>query len=263
MKSCPTCNRTYSDDTITFCLVDGSILSAPYDPEATQSFSYPQDTEPSKAANTIPSLSSSPVFIPETKQGQVSEKRSRKRGLIYGVVIILLLTTGLIIGLGWNSLFGNNNSQARQTGSVDQTNTTVTKTSPTATQTTTPKVTPQTSPSPSPKTTPSLAKKIDITGTWTGTFANRDAILFIDSQNGDSFSGILKNSKKAIIAVSGRINPNTRQISIQENRVVEEATEGPSWILGSNSGSLSTDGKEISGSGKDKAGHVYTWSFNK
>jgi hypothetical protein len=36
MKSCPTCNRTYSDNTITFCLVDGTILSAPYDPEATQ-----------------------------------------------------------------------------------------------------------------------------------------------------------------------------------------------------------------------------------
>jgi cytoskeletal protein RodZ len=261
MKSCPTCNRTYSDDTITFCLVDGSILSAPYDSEATQAFPYPQNTEPSKAANTIPSSPSPPIFIPETKQSQVSEKRSRKRGLIFGVVIIIVLTTGLIIGLGWNSLFGNNNSQAKQSGSVDQTNNTVAKTLPTATQTAAPTVTPQTSPS--PKTTPQLVKKLDITGTWTGTFANRDAILFINSQNGDSFSGILKNSKKAIIAVSGRINPNTRQISIQENRVVEEATEGPGWILGSNSGSLSTDGKEISGSGKDKAGHVYTWSFNK
>jgi hypothetical protein len=73
MKSCPTCNRTYSDDTITFCLVDGSILSAPYDPEATQSFSYPQNTEPSKAANTIPSSSSPPVFIPEAEQNPVSK----------------------------------------------------------------------------------------------------------------------------------------------------------------------------------------------
>ncbi len=31
MKSCPTCDRTF-DDTMTFCLVDGSILSAPFDP---------------------------------------------------------------------------------------------------------------------------------------------------------------------------------------------------------------------------------------
>lgn len=34
MKSCPTCNRTF-EDTFTFCLVDGSILSAPFDPQST------------------------------------------------------------------------------------------------------------------------------------------------------------------------------------------------------------------------------------
>src|SRR5437868_2554626 len=36
MKSCPKRNRTYSDDTFAFCLADGSLLSAPFDPEATQ-----------------------------------------------------------------------------------------------------------------------------------------------------------------------------------------------------------------------------------
>src|SRR4051812_10222623 len=34
MKSCPTCKRTY-EDTLTYCLIDGSILSAPFDPQAT------------------------------------------------------------------------------------------------------------------------------------------------------------------------------------------------------------------------------------
>lgn len=33
MKRCPECNRTYSDGTISFCLADGSLLSAPYDPQ--------------------------------------------------------------------------------------------------------------------------------------------------------------------------------------------------------------------------------------
>lgn len=32
MKSCPTCNRTYPDDNLAFCLMDGAVLSAPYDP---------------------------------------------------------------------------------------------------------------------------------------------------------------------------------------------------------------------------------------
>lgn len=40
MKSCPTCNRTYPDDTLAFCLMDGAVLSAPYDHQATR---YPSD----------------------------------------------------------------------------------------------------------------------------------------------------------------------------------------------------------------------------
>lgn len=35
MKSCPTCNRTYSDDTLVFCLMDGSVLSPPNGAEQT------------------------------------------------------------------------------------------------------------------------------------------------------------------------------------------------------------------------------------
>lgn len=35
MKNCPTCNRTYHDE-FSFCLVDGSVLSAPYRSDETQ-----------------------------------------------------------------------------------------------------------------------------------------------------------------------------------------------------------------------------------
>jgi hypothetical protein len=35
MKRCPLCNRTYSNEEFTFCLDDGSLLSAPYDPKQT------------------------------------------------------------------------------------------------------------------------------------------------------------------------------------------------------------------------------------
>ena len=35
MKRCPTCSRTYADDTFSFCLADGALLSASYDPDAT------------------------------------------------------------------------------------------------------------------------------------------------------------------------------------------------------------------------------------
>lgn len=45
MKSCPKCNRTF-EDTLTFCLIDGSILSAPFDPHATLASPEPGQTEP-------------------------------------------------------------------------------------------------------------------------------------------------------------------------------------------------------------------------
>jgi len=45
MKSCPACNRTF-DDTMTFCLVDGSVLSAPFDPKATQQPPASRNTDP-------------------------------------------------------------------------------------------------------------------------------------------------------------------------------------------------------------------------
>lgn len=35
MKQCPVCNRTYADDTLSYCLDDGSLLAATRDPEAT------------------------------------------------------------------------------------------------------------------------------------------------------------------------------------------------------------------------------------
>ena len=38
MKRCPQCNRTYSDETFSFCLEDGAVLSAPFDPDATLAF---------------------------------------------------------------------------------------------------------------------------------------------------------------------------------------------------------------------------------
>jgi hypothetical protein len=106
-------------------------------------------------------------------------------------------------------------------------------------------------------------QKVDVTGNWTGTFANREAVLYINSQDGNSFSGILKNSKGAIVAVSGRVEPDTRQVVIQETRIIEGVKEGPAWVLGTDTGNLAVDGRRISGSGKDKAGHVYAWSFSK
>jgi hypothetical protein len=41
MKRCSQCGRTYADESLAFCLDDGSLLSAPYDPNATLRMSPP------------------------------------------------------------------------------------------------------------------------------------------------------------------------------------------------------------------------------
>ena len=66
MKSCPTCKRTFSDDTLTFCMVDGAILSAPYDTRETVRNPVPRDTDPA-ATEFLP-----PAKIPTEQMSQLS-----------------------------------------------------------------------------------------------------------------------------------------------------------------------------------------------
>lgn len=45
MKRCPTCQRTYANDDFSFCLADGTLLSAPYDPKQTLILPTPDNPE--------------------------------------------------------------------------------------------------------------------------------------------------------------------------------------------------------------------------
>ena len=119
MKSCPTCHRTYSDESITFCLVDGSILSAPYEPDMTQPIAAARITNPPPTEilpnrDAVPPTVRSPfplnppVQTPTSQLAQVSPdqksgkfKRFIKRALLG---IIIGAPTGLIIAL--NSYHG-------------------------------------------------------------------------------------------------------------------------------------------------------------
>lgn len=74
MKSCPTCHRTF-EDTFTFCLIDGSVLSAPYDPEASNSVPARRDTSPPRTEiltsdNQAPDLPPTRVAIPANSPHQ-------------------------------------------------------------------------------------------------------------------------------------------------------------------------------------------------
>jgi hypothetical protein len=250
MKKCPECKRTYPDDTLAFCLMDGAVLSAPYDPRETR----PVNREPPPTLE----MSSSAAMTNETTPS-LSSKRGGRRVLLAALAVAVLLATGLIVGANWQAWFGGDGSQAKESGLEGGGD----KTTPQPAPSVAPSVTPQSTPSPKPSPSPTPAKMVDIKGTWTGTFALRDAVLYINSQDNDSFNGILKNSKGAIIAVSGTVNSETRRITMQENRIVEQAKDGAPWILGSNTGWISADGQRLNGSGKDSAGHSYTFTFTR
>jgi hypothetical protein len=78
MKACPTCNRTYSDDTFTFCLNDGALLSAPYDPQATLIIPSRQTYQP-LVENVVPASTASDTEVPATRQALPLSERIIER----------------------------------------------------------------------------------------------------------------------------------------------------------------------------------------
>lgn len=101
MKSCPTCNRTYPDDTLAFCLVDGSVLSAPYDPgKPGQAASAPGGNRQPTEVLT-PSLQSTisaqhpPEPLAQRRAGTSTERRGNKL-LLFGIVAAVLVIVVLV-----------------------------------------------------------------------------------------------------------------------------------------------------------------------
>src|SRR6266850_5487472 len=128
MKRCPTCNRTYADDGFTFCLNDGALLSAPYDPakekplstirssgppptavlpvnNKTSDPSPPREADGSQLPPTIasPGAASDPsdakqLVRPQSDSSVVSKKRPAR--LIAISVFVVLVAMGAIYRYG-------------------------------------------------------------------------------------------------------------------------------------------------------------------
>ena len=105
MRQCPTCNRSYGDETLTYCLADGSLLSDQYDSGATQRIPLPRETN--KQTELL-------HLTPPTAQST-----RRDTPLITYVVIglLALIAGGTIVALiKWNS---NGTSVVKTEGSVN------------------------------------------------------------------------------------------------------------------------------------------------
>ena len=104
----------------------------------------------------------------------------------------------------------------------------------------------------------STAAKLGLAGSWSGAQNDRKTSLVINGGSGDDFNGV-KTQGNFQVAFTGHIDPSTRQVTIQETRVIKGAS---SWSLGTETGRLSADGRTISGTGQDGYRN-YPWSYSK
>src|SRR5690349_5783093 len=107
MKRCPQCNRTYSDDALSFCLDDGSPLvsaTAPssFDPSATVQYPQGRDTTPpptiaysGQAAPPPPPPPQEPSWSPMPPPP--SRKRSVWPWLLGIGAVLVFIIIGLVI----------------------------------------------------------------------------------------------------------------------------------------------------------------------
>lgn len=114
MKSCPKCNRTY-DDSFSFCLEDGSVLSASFAEKATE-------------AKTENYSGQSTVF---------AESERKSNSWKYALVgLIFTLGFGLIAAFAYFGIYKNRNSANEnvsvKNGNLAENNNLIVKTTPTA-----------------------------------------------------------------------------------------------------------------------------------
>src|ERR1041384_7837796 len=116
MKACPTCYRTYSDDTLAFCLDDGSPLSTIYDSEATHVI--PLDRLAPGA--TIPSVSPPPQQRRTFPSAAISGTARKTNPVLYVIIALLALIAGG--GLVALVMFGRSPNSNNQLANVATSN---------------------------------------------------------------------------------------------------------------------------------------------
>ena len=118
MKHCLTCNRIYEDDTLVFCLEDGTRLSASYAPHVTGQGPGARDTNPpstlilnsgSETSNQMPLRPTIPAgpfgSPPEMLHGQRSQKSFGKFWIVLsGMLGLALIALVILLGYSrWNA----------------------------------------------------------------------------------------------------------------------------------------------------------------
>jgi len=106
----------------------------------------------------------------------------------------------------------------------------------------------------------------DLRGTWTGTYGHFDqpARLIIKNQQDNKFDGVLEQGEIKV-AFNGTFDPRSGKLTMKQTSVINDPDN--TWLLGTDSGKVSGDGKQMSGTGQDavsgQLGLTYGWSFTR
>ena len=120
-------------------------------------------------------------------------------------------------------------------------------------------------PSPAPvQASPSIDAPANLKGTWAGTYgpAGNVTKLIIKNQKDNELDGVLEQGATRV-AFKGTFDPRSRAVRLSQTEVLS----GEDWSLGEDVGTLSADGKKLSGTGKDAIGGAmgisYNWTFER
>jgi serine/threonine-protein kinase len=191
------------------------------------------------------------VQMPAPALPQKSKSQSTK-WIILGAGVFLIAV--LLVGVGIGIKFGvdrltNRDDSARSTQSqASQTAPTTNSDAPSA--------------APNSGATSSTTTLADLRGTWTGTYGpmGNKATLVIKNHDGITFNGVLEQGPIRV-AFEGTIQ--NANLTMKQTKVIS----GEGWNLGEDTGTISSDGKRMWGTGKDEFGGslgiTYQWTFSR
>ena len=121
MKSCPTCKRNYDDETLNFCLDDGSILTSSVDEAETRlAFRHlANDSVVTKISNYNPK-STNPTHVLPTQQplkvqteyiqNQTKSKTNSRLWWAGGGILVCLISIGFMASIIVGEMFKSSNN---------------------------------------------------------------------------------------------------------------------------------------------------------
>lgn len=140
MKRCPTCNRTYTDELLNFCLADGAFLSAPTDPQPTVASPTARSTE--SPTEIIPTeLLPKNIDTDSPRGSATQESTTRHKTSLLPWVLLGIMAVAFVVYLAIPKGPAPENSNTSRSNSNNQALTNINTTAPSD-----PSLTPQESP---------------------------------------------------------------------------------------------------------------------